>query len=209
MKKQKILVLSGSPRKAASNAIGDYLTKYIEEYGEDTFEVEFISLAKKKIEPCIHCDACIRKNAMKCMVYDDEMNEYGRKFIEADAYVFVSPVYEMGTTPQLSAFFSRLRWNYNVVKDDRYFFLEKLGVAMAIGGARNGGQESVIKIIHDFYNTKGITIVNGGLSVYGGGSVWSDNGKKDIENVDALGVENCRVVTERLCILLEKFAKIK
>jgi multimeric flavodoxin WrbA len=104
----KILGINGSPRKAAT----DYTMReaLAAAQGVTRVTTELISLCEKNITPCRHCDSCLKKNRHICEIYkEDDMNALLRLWLSADGYIVGSPVYSMGITPQLTAFFSRLR----------------------------------------------------------------------------------------------------
>jgi len=161
-------------------------------------ETQTIYLSKKKINFCIHCNKCLRDNVTYCSVYKDDMSEFYEPFYNADGYIISSPVYSMCYTAQLGAFFNRFRATYLILKDDPLYFSKKVGGAIAVGGTRNGGQETTIAAIQGFYHTQGVNIVNGGIGMYAGVSVWSrDQGAKGAEE-DEKGMENCRKLGKKL-----------
>jgi multimeric flavodoxin WrbA len=75
------------------------------------------------------------------------------------------------------------------------------GAAMAVGGTRNGGQETTINAIHGFFHTNGITIVNGGLGIYAGAAVWSQDRMAQGAQEDLKGMENARSIGRRLAMM--------
>ena len=54
-------------------------------------------------------------------------------------FVIASSVYVFNASPQLGAFFSRMRPLFHIAKTS---LRDKFGVAIAVGGTRNGGQEA-------------------------------------------------------------------
>jgi len=193
----KVLGICGSPRKAA--------TEYTLQRSLDAaasvagVETEMITLRGKKLGFCIHCDKCLRENANYCLLHaDDDMTPLYDTFYAADAYIIASPVYEMNVTAQLATFFNRFRMTYGVLKNNPNYFQHKLGSAIAVGGTRNGGQEQTIAAIHGFYNTQGMTIVNGGLGIYAGVSVWSRDRKEEGAKEDTAGMENAEKLGRRI-----------
>lgn len=195
----KVLGICGSPRNAAT----EYTLRQALDAaaGVEGVETELITLRGKKINFCIHCDKCIRENSARCSLYDDDMVELYDKFYEADGYIIASPVYEMGISGQLATFFNRFRSGYNLVKDNPRRFSNRVGGAIAVGGTRNGGQESTINCIFGFYHTQGINIVNGGLGCYGGAAVWSRDKKEQGAAEDLAGIENARVIGEKVAMM--------
>jgi len=185
----KILCVCGSPRSGA--------TEYALKVAMDAMaaipgvETELLLLKGKKLNFCIHCDKCIREGADRCTLYQDDMTPWYDRLYEADGYLVASPVYDMGITGQLTTFFNRFRATYTILKDNPGYFMKKVGGAIAVGGTRNGGQESAIKIIHDFFNTQGLTVVNGSMAGYAGASVWSQDRRAEGAAADVFGMQNC------------------
>jgi multimeric flavodoxin WrbA len=192
----RILGICGSPRKGATHfALNTALAEAVKSADAETSLVE---LRGKKITPCIGCNKCVNANVNDCLVYQDDMNRLYKEFFDYDGVLIATPVYEMGITGQLAAFFSRFRPFYLRQKDDPDGMLLKFGAAMAVGGTRNGGQEIAIQIIHGFFHTSGMTIINGGLGAYGGAAVWSQDKMAKGAEEDLKGMENARSVGRRL-----------
>lgn len=192
----KILGISGSPRNAAT----EYVLKEALKAANSVQGVstEFLSLRGKKLNFCIHCDRCIKENVDRCLLYKDDMIDLYPIFYGADGYIIASPVYGMNISGQLATFFNRLRPTYSIYKKDPEYFSKKVGAAIAVGGARNGGQEITINSILGFYHTLGMMVVSGGIGVYGGGSVWSKDQKAQGAKNDYLGIENVRTIGIKL-----------
>lgn len=194
----KIIGICGSPRKKSSyKALSEALRAAEEQGGVET---ELIELRGKDMRPCVHCNKCLRDDADRCTVFTDDMTALYDKFYEADGVIIMSPVYDMNITPQLATFFSRFRSAWKISAKDKYFFMKKVGAAMSVGGTRNGGQESVISCITNFYNTHGMTVCNGGGEVYSGVSCWSP-GDGSIEMHDEEGMKNAAVLGEKVAVM--------
>lgn len=194
----KILGICGSPRQKSSYTALQAALSAAEAQGD--VETELISLRAKKINPCIHCNKCLRDEADRCTIYTDDMTEIYDKFYEADGIIIISPVYDMNITPQLSAFMSRFRSAWRISARDQYFFTKKVGAAMSVGGTRNGGQEGVIHCIMNFYNTHGITICNGGGEVYAGAALWSPgDGSQTMD--DPIGIKNAQTLGAKVAVM--------
>lgn len=167
---KKIIGVCGSPRKKSSYTALKAALQAAEEIGG--VETELIELRGKKLNFCIHCNQCLKKGTDYCTVYEDDMRPLYQKFYEADGIIIASPVYEMNITAQLATFFNRFRPTWNILSKDPEAFGKKVGAAIAVGGTRNGGQESTIQAIHGFFHTQGMMICNGG-KIYGGASLWN------------------------------------
>jgi multimeric flavodoxin WrbA len=194
----KLLFICGSPRNAST----EYAVLEAKKGAESVegVEVTMLNLRGKKIAPCVGCNACVKKGVTECIVYQDDMQEWNRSFFNYDGVLIGSPVYEMGITPQLATFFSRFRAEYLNQKDDPLIRMYMPGAALAVGGTRNGGQESVIRTIHGFYSTYGLPIVTGGLGVYCGASIWSQDRMAQGAAEDEKGMGDARLLGKRLAL---------
>ncbi len=192
----KILGICGSYRRAATyTALELALESAASLPG---IETQLIELRGRNIQACIGCNQCIKKEINDCLAFKDDMQEIFEVFQEADGYITASPIYGMGMTPLLSAYFSRFRPNFILSKHDPDRNLFRVGGAIAVGGTRNGGQENTIAAIHGLYHTKGITVINGGLGAYSGGSVWSrDKGREGVL-ADEIGTRHVQALGRRV-----------
>lgn len=178
----KILGVCGSPRSGATEKmLQEALNSLAAVTGVQT---EWITLRGKKIAPCNNCNYCKREKTW-CVIKDD-MQELLEQFIEADAYVIASPVYVYTVTPQLLAFFSRMRPLFHVFPEK---LRNKFGVAMATGGKRNGGQEMTVNTIINLLLARGINVVSNEVGGYAGAMLWSkDQGAAGaVEDQTAIG----------------------
>ena len=163
----KIIGICGSPRRKSSYAALREALDGALETGD--VEVELIELRARKLNFCIHCNKCLREDAVRCTVYEDDMTPLYEKVYQADGMIIASPVYEMNITAQLAAFFNRFRPTWNIIKKDPTFFNRKVGAAIAVGGTRNGGQEGALNAILGFYHTQGMVclLYTSGMSLCG------------------------------------------
>lgn len=195
----RLLFVCGSARKASTAYAVEQAKKFAEEI-EDV-QVDILYLQGKKIAPCMGCNACVKKNIPHCVVYHDDMDEWNTKLWEYDGLLLATPVYEMGITPQMSGFLSRYRAEYLIQKDDPNCRLYMPGAALAVGGTRNGGQESAINCLIGWFHTQGMPVVNGGLGVYGGACVWSQDRMAEGAAEDEKGMSNVKAVAQRLALV--------
>lgn len=196
----KLLLFNGSPRRGATQNI---LLDLQSRLSSAEVEIELLSLAGKKVAPCVGCNHC-KRNQENCCVRDD-MTELYPQFLGADAYVIASPVYVMGPTPQTSAFFSRLRPVHHV---NPGVLRNKVGGSIAIGGTRNGGQEMTVNILNNYLLTRGLIIVGGEIGSYHGGKIWSKDSPEEALQ-DTIGLETAYGVARRVIeiALLHQTAK--
>ncbi len=119
----KVLGISGSPRKGSTT---DQLVKEVLNGVE--CETEFISLAGKKIGPCIACLGCVEDNV--CVLKDD-LAPLREKIAEADAYVIGAANYFSMLNGLTHCFLER--W-YQFRHREGKAVAGKLGIAVGVGG---------------------------------------------------------------------------
>ncbi|HEX7468720.1 MAG TPA: flavodoxin family protein [Methanobacterium sp.] len=183
----KIIGIVGSPRTDGNTSyLVETALKSAESVGADT---EIINLGSKDIEPCVACDIC--KATGECAIYDD-MREITEQLLGADGIIIGSPVYFGSVTSQLKMLIDRSRPLRGSFK-----LKDKVCGAIAVGGSRNGGQESTIAVIHDFLLIHDSIIVGDGspFAHYGGTGVGGQKG--DTIN-DEMGIETSKNLGKRV-----------
>jgi len=167
-----ILGICGSPRKQATEHV---LTEALSMLRKMGFETEFFTVRGKNIGFCQHCDYCLRKK--ECKLKDD-MYELYPLLRNADGLVIATPVYNGGMSAQTKTVMDRCRALFAA---DKNLLRYKVGMAIAVGGDRAGGQELAIQQIMTFYVLNGVIPVSGGP--YGanlGATFWSKDTLKDV-----------------------------
>lgn len=189
----KIIGISGSPRREGNTL---YLVeKALESAKKAGAEVELHNLGEMEIEPCNACDIC--KMTGECPK-DDGINKILSKMQEADGFIIGSPVYFGNVTSQLKMLIDRSR----PLRID-FKLKDKVGGAIAVGGSRNGGQETTIAAIHEFLLIQDIIVVGDGapLAHYGGtGSAGAPGDIKD----DEFGIQTSKNLGKRVTELAKK-----
>ena len=185
----KIIGLVGSPRKENTY----FLTQTaLDEAKKHNIETELIHLGKLNIKPCTVCNACIKTG--KCII-DDDYNKVAEKIITADGIIMSSPVYFGGVSAQLKAFMDRTR---QLRRED--VLVDKITGAIAVGASRNGGQETTIGQIHNFFLIHGAIIVGDEKTRHYGGTGQAsklDDIKKDTHGTETsknLGAHIAKVI---------------
>ena len=100
----KIVVLVGSMRKGGNT---DLLARSFVEGARKNNDVEVVSVADVRVNPCRGCNACYSSEGNLCIQKDDMSGIYA-KLAGADVLVIASPVYFYGITSQLKAIIDRL-----------------------------------------------------------------------------------------------------
>jgi len=190
----KIIGIIGSPRKDGNTSyLVETALKSAESMGAD---IEIINLGSANIEPCVACDIC--KATGECAIYDD-MSELLNIMMESDGMIIGSPVYFGSVTSQLKMLIDRTRPLRGSFK-----LKNKICGAIAVGGSRNGGQESTISVIHDFLLIHDAIIVGDGapMAHYGGTGV---GGPKGDTKTDEIGIETSKNLGKRVAELAMMF----
>jgi len=103
----KMVVITGSAHKNGTSAcLTDNFIKGAEEAG---YEVSRFDAAFKKVHPCLGCDHCY-KTGEGC-VFKDDMEELNPILMEADAVVFVTPIYYYNIKAQINTGIDRFYAN--------------------------------------------------------------------------------------------------
>ncbi len=160
-----VVGICGSPRAQATEHVLNEALRQLKEKG---FETRLWTARGKEIEHCAHCDHCLTEK--ECVIQDDVQDLYVQ-LTEAKGIVFATPVYNGGVSSQTKALMDRTR---APVAADKNFFRGKVGMGIAVGGDRAGGQELALMQIHTFYILNGMIPVSGGF--FGanlGATFWS------------------------------------
>ncbi|ADI74973.1 NADPH-dependent FMN reductase [Methanohalobium evestigatum Z-7303] len=200
----KLLGISGSPRKKAT----DYIIREALKHAEEKYsaETDYFSASGKELKFCIHCDYCIR--TQKGCIHEDDIVDLYEKMKWADAWIIGTPAYQGTLSAQTKTIMDRCR---AVVAQDPKVFLNKVGAAAAVGGDRVGGQEPAIQAIHNFYVINEMLPVSGGS--FGsnlGGTFWSKDKGGEVVGEDEEGLRGLRRTVKKLvktAILMKQVEK--
>jgi len=190
-----IVGICGSPRKQATEYVLKEALKLLEQMG---FRTELYTVRGKKIKFCLHCDYCLKNK--KCAIKDD-MYELYPLLEDAEGMIIATPVYNGGVSAQIKTVMDRCR---ALVAKDQNFFKYKVGVAIAVGGDRTGGQELAIQQIITFYILNGMIPISGGF--FGanlGAAFWSKDTLKDVKS-DIEGLRSLKKTVKGLAAYLKK-----
>jgi len=138
----KVLGLSGSMRKEGNTA---QLIKVILQRCKDAgIRTEFVSLAGKKIMPCLGCEKC--KVEKWCINKTDDWDDIVKKVLDCDVLVIGSPTYYYDVNGQLKNFIDR---TYSLYHDRK--LAGRKGVAVAVHA--NKGAVRTIQTIEGFLSS--------------------------------------------------------
>jgi multimeric flavodoxin WrbA len=120
----------------------------------------------------------------------------------ADGMIFATPVYNGGPSAQIKAVMDRCR---SILAADKGFLKFKIGMAIALGGDRVGGQEAALMQIHTFYILNGMIPVSGGF--FGanlGATFWTKDTLEGVKQDDD-GSKSLKKTVKRFTEYLNKF----
>ena len=184
----KIFGICASPRKSTTEYV---LSKALEKLAKDNFETEMFSCHMKDLKPCMHCDYCLKNK--KCIIQDD-MAEVYENLQSADGIILATPVQSGSVSANLSMIMDRTRAleaiDYNLLRG-------KIGMSIAVGGDRTGGQDFAHLANITYFMIHGIIPVSGGpFGSNLGASFWSQDSIDEIKE-DDYGMESLnRTLTE-------------
>lgn len=191
-----VVGISGSPRNQATDYVLKYTLKELEKQGIKT---RYFSVKGKKINYCIHCDYCLTHK--KC-TFQDDMQEVYSLLKKANGIIFATPVYNGGVSAQIKAVMDRCR---AAEAGEKYFFKNKIGMGIALGGDRIGGQEAALNQIITFYIIGAIIPVSGGF--FGsnlGATFWTKDTLEGVKQ-DKEGFRSLKKTLKKFVIMLKKF----
>jgi multimeric flavodoxin WrbA len=193
-----ILGICGSPRAQATEHVLNEALKMLNEKG---YETKFWTIRGKKISFCMHCDFCLKNKV--CAVKDD-MQELYSLMGQAQGIIFATPVYNGAVSAQTKAVMDRSR---AAVAGNKDFFLGKIGMGIALGGDRAGGQEMALTQIHTFFILNGAIPVSGGF--FGanlGASFWTKDTLDGVK-MDEEGFRSLKKTVKRFATFMEKYGE--
>ena len=153
----RIIVLTGSMRKGGNT---DLLAQAFVRGACKKHDVEIISVADYKVNPCIGCNSCFDRENHECFQNDDMTKIYD-KLKTADVLVIASPVYFYGISAQLKAVIDRL---HTPMRND--FHIKKMALLLVGAATLPELFDSIIlqyQLVLKFFNLEdeGMVLVRG------------------------------------------------
>ena len=177
----RVFGICASPRNNTTEYV---LSQAIQKLVEDGFDTEIFTCMGKDIKPCMHCDYCLEHK--ECIINDD-MQEVYDGLLNADGIILATPIQSGGISSNLAAIMDRTRAleavDYNILRG-------KIGMSIAVGGDRTGGQDFAHLSNITYFMIHGIIPVSGGpFGSNLGASFWSQDSIDEIKQ-DAYGMES-------------------
>jgi len=178
----KVLGISGSMRKEGNTAV--LVNVILERCHAVGIKTEFVSLAGKKIHPCLGCEKC--KERKWCVIENDDWDSIVKKILDCDVLVIGSPTYYYDVCGHLKNFIDR---TYSLYHDHK--LAGRKGVAVAVQAQK--GASRTIQTLEGFLSThefSSLGSVKG--NGYHEGEVLAD--KEAIEKAQKIGDKIVRLV---------------
>ncbi|WP_461615663.1 flavodoxin family protein [Clostridium sp. Marseille-QA1073] len=141
----KVVAFNGSPKKngntyEAIKAVGIELEK-------ENIELEIVHVGNKLIQGCLACNGCGRNKNEKCVIKNDEVNEWIQKMKDADGIILASPVYYSAIAGTMKAFLDRA---FYVASANGGMFRHKVGTSVV--AVRRSGGVPVFNQLNNYIN---------------------------------------------------------
>jgi len=178
----KVVAFNGSP-KAKGNTFTS-INEVKKQLKNSDIEVEIVQIGNKPIRGCIACAACARNQNEKCIIEDDELNEYVQKAKNADGIILGSPVYFSGVNGTMKSFLDRL---FYVASSNGGLFRHKIG-ASVVSVRRSGGLTTFNELNHYLlYSEMLIPGSNYWNVVHGGAPGEASQDEEGVQTMKVLG----------------------
>lgn len=142
----KVLLVNGSPKEKGCTYTA--LSEIEKVLNSEGIETEIFHIGSKPIAGCMGCGYC-RKNG-KCVV-DDVVNEFNNKAVEADGFIFGSPVHYAAASGAITSFMDRVFFSGSS-------FSHK--PAAAIVSARRGGTTAALDQLNKYFTISQMPVVS-------------------------------------------------
>lgn len=129
----KVVAINGSP-KSNGNTF-EAIKAVAVELEKENIEVEIIHIGNKVVRGCLACNGCAKNKNERCVIQDDEVNEWIQKMKDADGIILGSPVYYSAIAGTMKAFLDRA---FYVASSNGGMFRHKVG-ASVVAVRRSGG----------------------------------------------------------------------
>lgn len=180
----KVLLFNGSPHKNGCTYTAlEEIAKTLKEEGIDS---EIYQIGIGSITPCRGCSACAKLG--RCVINDDDVNNFVEKCKDFDGFVFGSPVHYGSACGGITAFLDRVFFvNFTGGKK---VFEHKPGAAIA--SARRAGTTATLDQLNKYMTISEMPIISGRYwnMVHGH---TPDEVRQDLE-----GMQNMRILARNM-----------
>lgn len=180
----KVLLANGSPHQKGCTYTA--LAEIAKTLNENGVETEIFWLGAKPLPGCTACGSCAKTG--KC-VFDDAVNEFGKKSDDADGFIFGSPVHYAAASGAITSFMDRLFYTYGKKL--------RLKPAAAVVSARRAGTTAALDQINKYFTISQMPVVSSQYWNMVHGSCPAEVQK------DEEGLQTMRVLARNMCYYLQ------
>lgn len=186
----KVILVNGSPHRDGCTATA--LSEIASELKKENIDTEIFWLGARPIAGCYGCGKCLQPEAGNRCFIDDTVNEFLEKAVNADGFIFGSPVHYAAASGALTSFMDRAF--YGKGKIFRY------KPAAAIVSCRRGGSTAALDQINKYFTISSMPVVSSKYwnMVHGN---TPDEVRQDLE-----GMQTMRELGRNMAWMLKCFA---
>jgi multimeric flavodoxin WrbA len=174
----KVVAFNGSPRKGGNTeALLKRVCDRLEKHG---IETEIIKVGGELLSGCTACGACFKTQNMSCIIYNDDMNSWIKKMVEADGILLGSPTYFSDMTPEMKTLIDRAGY---VTLANGSALKGKVGAA--VSSARRGGSINTINSMSNFFTISQMIIPGSSYWNMGYGAARGE-AEQDVEGMQTM-----------------------
>ena len=184
----KVFLVNGSPNKDGRTYTA--LIEVAKTLNEEGIETDIFWIGNKPVGGCTACRSCFRTG--NC-VFDDVVNEFHQMAVDADGFVFGTPVHYAGPSGSMTGFMDRLFYTELGGNGNKAF---RLKPAAAVLSARRAGTTAAFDQMNKYFTIQEMPVVS---SRY-----WNMVHGARAEDVlkDAEGLYTMRVLGRNMAYLL-------
>ncbi len=148
----KVLLINGSPHEKGCTYTA--LLEVANTLKKEDIETEIIWIGNKPIGGCIACGTCARFG--KC-VFHDIVNEIREKALQADGFIFGTPVHYAAASGNITSLMDRLFYSETCGNGNLAFYMKP---AAAVLSARRAGTTAAFDQINKYFTIQEMPVVS-------------------------------------------------
>lgn len=174
----KVVAINGSPRKGGNTEI--LLKRVCGRLEKHGIETEIIKIGGELLSGCTACGACFKTKNNSCIIYNDPMNEWIGKMVEADGILLGSPTYFADVSMEMKALIDRLGY---VAIANGHTMAGKVGAA--VSAVRRGGSQHTLDTMNHLFSILQMPIASSSYWNMGYGAAKGES-EHDVEGMQTM-----------------------
>jgi multimeric flavodoxin WrbA len=189
----RVLGISGSPRRGGNTEL--LIHTALDTLAGEGIEGDFLSLADRRIQPCLACGGCLKSETIRCVQDDPAFDGVLDMFAAADGILVGAPVYFGSAAPQVMALLDRVGY---VARRHPQLLRRKVGAAIVV--ARRAGQNFTFAQLNYFFLISEMIVP--------GSTYWNVAFGREKGEVagDAEGMETVKTLARNMAWVMKKLA---